>query len=100
MRPTRPSSAERTGDRAHAAGSSPWLAALGLTAALALTATACGPGDSNADSKPTASAAAAGDADKLQIPDDVKTTAQEARDRPGQVEERRVEELGQGQLAA
>ncbi|MFI1176328.1 trypsin-like serine peptidase [Streptomyces melanogenes] len=70
MRPTRPNSAARGGRGAHRR-TSPVLAALGLTAALALTATACGPGgDDKADSKPTASATA-GD-DGLQIPDDIK----------------------------
>ncbi|WHM36149.1 hypothetical protein [Streptomyces sp. BPTC-684] len=70
MRPTRPNSAARGGRGAHRR-TSPVLAALGLTAALALTATACGPGgDDKADSKPTASATAGGDG--LQIPDDIK----------------------------
>lgn len=59
MRPTRPNSAARGGRGAHRR-TSPVLAALGLTAALALTATACGPGgDDKADAKPTASATAA-----------------------------------------
>ncbi|WP_079126529.1 trypsin-like serine peptidase [Streptomyces sp. ERV7] len=69
MRPTRPNSAARGGRGARR--NSPVLAALGLTAALTLTATACGPGgDDKADAKPTASATA-GD-DGLQIPDDIK----------------------------
>ncbi|MFD9488447.1 trypsin-like serine peptidase [Streptomyces sp. NPDC059991] len=70
MRPTRPNSAAR-GGRGALRRTSPVLAALGLTAALALTATACGPGgDDKADAKPTASATA-GDGG-LQIPDEIK----------------------------
>ncbi|MFF1481885.1 trypsin-like serine peptidase [Streptomyces sp. NPDC058301] len=70
MRPTRPNSTARGGRGAHRR-TSPVLAALGLAAAVALTATACGPGgDDKADAKPTASAAT-GD-DGLQIPDDIK----------------------------
>ncbi|MER7142851.1 trypsin-like serine peptidase [Streptomyces xanthochromogenes] len=69
MRPIRPSSAERTG-RGTRRKVSPALAAFGLTAALALTATACGPGDSTADSKPSASATASATG-QLQIPSDV-----------------------------
>ncbi|MFD9796619.1 trypsin-like serine peptidase [Streptomyces sp. NPDC059070] len=71
MRPTRPNFAVRGARGAHRR-TSPVLAALGLAATLALTATACGPGgDDNADGKPTASAAADGDGG-LQIPDDIK----------------------------
>ncbi|MFK8906714.1 trypsin-like serine peptidase [Streptomyces sp. YS-3] len=48
----------------------PLLASTGLAAALALTATACGPGDDGADSKPSASSTAPGK-DGQGLPDDV-----------------------------
>ena len=53
---------------------SPVLAAAGLATALALTATACGPGgDDKADGGATASASASsGDDNKIQIPDDLR----------------------------
>ncbi|PKV88351.1 serine protease [Streptomyces sp. TLI_146] len=48
----------------------PLLSSTGLVAALALTATACGPGDDGADSKPSASSTAQGKGDQG-LPDDV-----------------------------
>ncbi|MEU8967371.1 hypothetical protein AB0C89_37570, partial [Streptomyces sp. NPDC048491] len=69
MRPTRPLSAEHPG-KGTRRRVSPALAALGLTAALAVTVTACGPGGSTADSKPSASATASGTG-QVQIPSDV-----------------------------
>ncbi|WP_406316262.1 trypsin-like serine peptidase [Streptomyces sp. NBC_00118] len=75
MRPIRPLSTDRRG-RSARRRTSPVAAALAIGAALALTATACGPGDDNADSKPTASAAQGG-SDKIQIPDDIKDRLKE-----------------------
>ncbi|RFU84464.1 hypothetical protein DY218_22675 [Streptomyces triticagri] len=54
-------------------GTSPATAALALCAALALTATACGPEDDNASDKPSSSSKApAGGDDQLEIPGDIK----------------------------
>ncbi|WP_406174195.1 trypsin-like serine peptidase [Streptomyces sp. NBC_00996] len=70
MRSIRPPFAARRG-RSARRRTSPVLAAVGLTAALALTATACNSGDDKASGGPTASAAQSGD-DKIKIPDDIK----------------------------
>ncbi|WP_329123924.1 trypsin-like serine peptidase [Streptomyces sp. NBC_01465] len=54
----------------------PALAAVGLTAVLALAATACGPGDDNAGDKPSGSTASSS-SDGIQIPDDIKDRLKE-----------------------
>ncbi|MEV3859799.1 hypothetical protein AB0J38_36530 [Streptomyces sp. NPDC050095] len=69
MRPIRPLFAARRA-RSVRGRTSPVAAAVALGAALALTATACGPSDDNANDKPSSSATA-GD-DELKIPDDIK----------------------------
>ncbi|MYT74187.1 MULTISPECIES: hypothetical protein [unclassified Streptomyces] len=74
MRPIRPLFAARRA-RSARGRTYPVAAAVALGAALALTATACGPSDDNADEKPTASATAGGD--KIQIPDDIKQRLKE-----------------------
>lgn len=53
-------------------GTSPVTAALALSAALALTATACGPEDDKASDKPSSSSEAPAGDDQLKIPDDIK----------------------------
>ncbi|MEU6510581.1 hypothetical protein [Streptomyces sp. NPDC046942] len=73
MRSIRPSFTVRRGRGTRRTSSS--LAAVALVSALALTATACN-GDDNADSKPSASAAAADDG-KIRIPDDLKQKLKE-----------------------
>ncbi|MDJ0464319.1 hypothetical protein [Streptomyces sp. H27-C3] len=75
MRPIRPTFTARRG-RSARRGSSPVLAAVGLAAALALTATACGPSEDNAVAEPSASATLGGD-DKIVIPDDLKERLKE-----------------------
>ncbi|MGW0563974.1 trypsin-like serine peptidase [Streptomyces sp. NPDC003016] len=70
MRPIRPTFAAR-GGRSARRRTSPVLAAVGLTAALALTATACGPGEDNAGGEPSASAGRTADG-KIVIPDHLK----------------------------
>ncbi|MFG2436190.1 trypsin-like serine peptidase [Streptomyces sp. NPDC048508] len=75
MRSIRPPFAARRG-RGARRGTSPVLAAVGLTAALALTATACDSGDDNADAKSSASASASSDG-KIKIPDDLKDKLKE-----------------------
>ncbi|MFJ4895086.1 trypsin-like serine peptidase [Streptomyces sp. NPDC088788] len=75
MRSIRPPFAARRG-RGARRGTSPVLAAVGLTAALALTATACNSGDDNADAKSSASASASSDG-KIKIPDDLKDKLKE-----------------------
>jgi len=70
MRSIRPPFAARRG-RSARRRTSPVLAAVGLTAALALTATACNSGDDKAGGAATASATQSGD-DKIKIPDDIK----------------------------
>lgn len=54
----------------------PLLAAVGLAAALTLTATACDSGSDTASGEPTASASQGGDG-KIQIPDDIKDKLKE-----------------------
>ncbi|MDI3386381.1 hypothetical protein QIS99_09160 [Streptomyces sp. B-S-A8] len=79
MRPIRPLFAARRGSVRRTSS------VLAFSAALALTATACGPGEDNADGKPTASATAdGGSADgsgggggKIEIPDDIKDRLKE-----------------------
>ncbi|WEO94859.1 hypothetical protein A6P39_013020 [Streptomyces sp. FXJ1.172] len=73
MRSIRPSFTVRRGRGTRRTSTS--LAAVALVSALAMTATACN-GDDSADSKPTASAAAAGDG-KIKIPDDLKQRLKE-----------------------
>ncbi|MEU8974201.1 hypothetical protein AB0D11_33880 [Streptomyces monashensis] len=73
MRSIRPSFTVRRGRGTRRTSTS--LAAVALVSALAMTATACN-GDDNADSKPTASAAAAGDG-TIKIPDDLKQKLKE-----------------------
>ncbi|MEU1530631.1 trypsin-like serine peptidase [Streptomyces fagopyri] len=55
---------------------SPALAAVGLAAALALTATACDSGSSTASDRPSTPASQNGD-DKIKIPDDIKNKLKE-----------------------
>ncbi|HET6860309.1 MAG TPA: hypothetical protein VFH94_24845, partial [Streptomyces sp.] len=74
MRPIRPTFTARRG-RSARRGSSPVLAAVGLAAVLALTATACGPSEDNAGGEPSAGATL-GD-DKIVIPDDLKERLKE-----------------------
>ncbi|CAM5460107.1 hypothetical protein SGLAM104S_02413 [Streptomyces glaucescens] len=87
------------------------LAATGLVAALALTATACNGSDEQraADQAgATASQGADGAGDsagdnagegKIGIPSDIAGLLRGARHRRRRLEERRLEELGQGQVA-
>lgn len=70
MRPIRPTLAARRG-RSTRRRVSPVLAVASVTAALALTVTACGPEDDGASDAPSASAGAAADG-KIQIPDSVR----------------------------
>ncbi|MFM9371793.1 trypsin-like serine peptidase [Streptomyces sp. Da 82-17] len=80
MRPIRPLFAARRGRSVRRTSS-----VLAVSAALALTATACGPGEDNADGKPTASATTdgggstggSGGGDKIEIPDDIKDRLKE-----------------------
>ncbi|WP_171052884.1 trypsin-like serine peptidase [Streptomyces marianii] len=75
MRPNRPIFAAHRGGKA---ARRPIFAAGALAAALALTATACGPGEGDAADKPSAPAAADGAADgKITIPDDLKDRLKE-----------------------
>ncbi|MGW0732585.1 trypsin-like serine peptidase [Streptomyces sp. NPDC002851] len=82
MRSIRPLFAARGGRRARRTASSV-PAVLAVSAALALTATACGPTDDNADSKPTVSEPAGdnggsgGNGDSIKIPDDWKDRLKE-----------------------
>lgn len=69
MRPLHPTLTPRRGRRTRR--TLPAVAAAGLTAVLALTATGCGPGDDSAADKPGTSTSAAPDG-KITIPDDVK----------------------------
>lgn len=71
MRPLRPTSTERRGERV-SRRTLPAMAALGLTAVLALTATACGPGDDNASDKPSGTPSSSPDG-KVVIPDNVRS---------------------------
>ncbi|WP_405913519.1 hypothetical protein OG760_27740 [Streptomyces sp. NBC_00963] len=72
MRPLRPTSTERRRGRT-SRRTVPAMAAVGLTAALALTATGCGPGNDNASDKPAATAPPSSSSDgKVVIPDNVK----------------------------
>ncbi|MDI3418826.1 trypsin-like serine peptidase [Streptomyces luteolus] len=80
MRPIRPLFAARRGRSVRRTTSS----VLAVSAALALTATACGPGEDNADGKPTASATAdggsaggSGEDKPIEIPDDIKDRLKE-----------------------
>ncbi|MFD5080118.1 trypsin-like serine peptidase [Streptomyces sp. NPDC058371] len=75
MRSIRPPFAARRGRRARR-GTSPALAAVGLAAALALTATACDSGDSKANAGATVSASPSSD-DKIKIPDDIRDRLKE-----------------------
>ncbi|WP_173476381.1 hypothetical protein [Streptomyces sp. 150FB] len=70
MRPIRPTPAARRG-RSTRRRVSPLLAVASVTAALALTVTACGPEDDGASATPSATAGAASDG-KIQIPDSVR----------------------------
>jgi V8-like Glu-specific endopeptidase len=70
MRSIRPSFTARRGRNARRR-TSPVLGAVALASVLALTATACESGDTNADGRASASASAAGDG-KITIPDDLK----------------------------
>ncbi|MGH4034863.1 trypsin-like serine peptidase [Actinomycetota bacterium Odt1-20B] len=77
MRPIRPFSAARRGASARRR-TSPVAAAVGIGAALVLTATACGPGDDNADDKPSASASkTTGGNDKVEIPQEIQDRLKE-----------------------
>ncbi|GAA1532873.1 hypothetical protein GCM10009730_47720 [Streptomyces albidochromogenes] len=78
MRPIRPTSAAR-GGRSARRRTSPVLAAVGLAAALALTATACGPSEDNAGGEPSAPAGqvTGGTDGKIVIPDDLKDRLKE-----------------------
>ncbi|MCP3818592.1 hypothetical protein NLX86_10805 [Streptomyces sp. A3M-1-3] len=74
MRPIRPAFAARRGRSARRR--SPVRAAVGLSAVLALTVTACGPGEDNAGGPPSASASQSADG-KITIPDDLKDRLKE-----------------------
>ena len=76
MRSIRPRFAARRG-RSARRRTSPVLAAVGLTAALALTATACNSGDDKAGGEPGSSASASQDDGKIKIPDDIKNKLKE-----------------------
>ncbi|MFJ6694490.1 trypsin-like serine peptidase [Streptomyces sp. NPDC091272] len=82
MRPIRPACTAPRG-RSARRRSAPLLAVVGLTSALALTATACGPTEDGAAGTPTAqatnsAAASGGSADgKITIPDDLKDRLKE-----------------------
>jgi len=76
MRSIRPLFAARRG-RSARRRTSPVLAAVGLTAALALTATACSSGDDKAGGEPGSSASASQDDGKIKIPDDIKNKLKE-----------------------
>ena len=97
MRPMRPI------DTAHRGGSARRtprvFAAAALAAVLTLTASACGPEEDGAIGEPSSSTGQSSDG-KVAIPDDLKDRLKEHGIDLGQVEGRRVEELGQGQLAA
>ncbi|MFJ8003656.1 trypsin-like serine peptidase [Streptomyces fagopyri] len=71
----RPPFAARRGGSARRT-TSPALAAVGLAAALALTATACDSGSSTASDRPSTPASLNGD-DKIKIPDDIKNKLKE-----------------------
>ncbi|MET7508552.1 hypothetical protein [Streptomyces albidoflavus] len=73
MRPIRPL---RPGRRRGARGRSGAVSAVALCAALALTATACGPEEDNAGGDPSASASAESDG-KIRIPDSLKDRLKE-----------------------
>jgi V8-like Glu-specific endopeptidase len=75
MRSIRPPFAARRG-RSARRRTSPVLAAVGLAAALTLTATACDSGSDTAGDRPTASVSQGGDG-KIQIPDDIKNKLKE-----------------------
>lgn len=75
MRSIRPPFTARRGRSARRT-TSPVLAAVGLAATLALTATACGSGDSTASDRPATPASQNGD-DKIKIPDDIKNKLKE-----------------------
>ncbi|MFE1949793.1 MULTISPECIES: trypsin-like serine peptidase [Streptomyces] len=74
MRPTRPLFAARRAGSARGR-TTPVVAAVALGAVLTLTATACGPTEDDANSKPTAAAPAEGDG--IQVPDDIKDRLKE-----------------------
>ncbi|MEV5934834.1 hypothetical protein AB0L56_19380 [Streptomyces sp. NPDC052079] len=74
MRSIRPSSTTRRGRRGRRR-TSPVLASVALASALALTATACDSGDTNASADSSATAAA--DDGKLKIPDDIRDRLKE-----------------------
>ncbi|MFG2881692.1 trypsin-like serine peptidase [Streptomyces sp. NPDC048297] len=75
MRSIRPSFTVRRG-RGTPRRTSPVLATAALVSALALTATACGGGDDQADGNPSATATAVGDG-KVQVPDDIRQKLKE-----------------------
>ncbi|MGR8007828.1 trypsin-like serine peptidase [Streptomyces hypolithicus] len=75
MRPIRPAFTARGGRRARRR-TSPAMAAVGMAAALALTATACGPSEDNAGGEPSSPAAQTDDG-KIVIPDDLKDRLKE-----------------------
>jgi V8-like Glu-specific endopeptidase len=75
IRPSFTAREETRGERARR-GASPVLATVALASALALTATACDSGDSQADGRASASATSAGDG-KIKIPDDIKQKLKE-----------------------
>ncbi|MFI0962420.1 trypsin-like serine peptidase [Streptomyces sp. NPDC021080] len=75
MRSIRPPFADRRG-RSARRRTSPVLAAVGLAAALTLTATACDSGSTTASGEPTATVSQGGDG-KIQIPDDIKNKLKE-----------------------
>ncbi|MFD7287510.1 trypsin-like serine peptidase [Streptomyces sp. NPDC059863] len=75
MRPIRPTLAARRG-RSTRRRTSPVLAAAAMAAALALTATACGPEEDNATGQASDAATASPDG-KIQIPDELKDRLKE-----------------------
>ncbi|MFJ1826771.1 hypothetical protein ACIOG9_19070, partial [Streptomyces sp. NPDC088178] len=74
MRLIRPALAARQGGTRRRRSSV--LAAAAVTAVLALTATACGPGEDEASDKPSSPAGQASDG-KITIPDDLKNRLKE-----------------------
>ncbi|MFG2596047.1 trypsin-like serine peptidase [Streptomyces sp. NPDC048462] len=76
MRLIRPAATARRGGRARRP-SSPVLATAAVAAVLALTATACGPGDDGASAEPSGSSAGQTSDNKITVPDDVKDRLKE-----------------------
>ncbi|WP_194238543.1 trypsin-like serine peptidase [Streptomyces spongiae] len=76
MRPIRPFLAARRVRGGHRR-TSPTLAAVGLATVLALTVTACGPGDDGANAQASASQGSSDGGGKIRIPDDIRDKLKE-----------------------